>query len=140
MTPRWQIPLGITLLVAAVHIGSSLQVDRQPAPQLALPCRVLRVHDGDTVTVQVQMNVSVRLLDCWAPELREAGGQQAKAKLQTIAEGRDALLIVPLGKSLSDSLSFGRVLARLLVEGQDASQAMVQAGFAAKTKPKGRQP
>ena len=46
---------------------------------LTLPGNVLDVHDGDTVTVEVKRTLRIRLLDCWAPELRDAGGLEAIA-------------------------------------------------------------
>ena len=47
-------------------------------------CRVVDVHDGDTVTVIVDRGVDetaqwdVRLKDVWAPELRQDGGRECR--------------------------------------------------------------
>ena len=42
----------------------------QPPLGLTAQCKVLDVYDGDTVTVEVRTIARVRLLDCWAPEVR----------------------------------------------------------------------
>lgn len=112
----------------------ALTVASIPQPQLVLPCRVVSVHDGDTVTVEVTMRANVRLLDCWAPELREPGGQESRREMERIASGKSCLLTVPLGDDIGDSLSLGRVLGRLEIDGRDVSDQMVRSGFATKKR------
>lgn len=56
---------------------------RYPVPAL-WRCRVVEVHDGDTIIVDVDRGIEetsrwhVRLKDVWAPELRDAGGQECR--------------------------------------------------------------
>jgi endonuclease YncB( thermonuclease family) len=107
-----------------------------PQPQLVLPCRVISVHDGDTLRAEVTLRADIRLLDCWAPELREAGGAESRAKLTELANGRSGLLTIPLGDYLGDSLTFGRVLGRIEIGGRDVSDEMVASGHAKERKPK----
>ena len=47
-------------------------------PGLVLPCKVIDVHDGDTLTIEVTLTASVRLLECWAEELKAPGGPAAR--------------------------------------------------------------
>lgn len=108
-----------------------------------LPCRVVEVVDGDTLTCRVTLDVRVRLLDCWAPELRgETQAEKDKAvaskkHLVAIAENKAGGLFVLLDgtKRLDDVLSFGRVLGRVWVHGAgDLSSKQVATGHAFRRK------
>lgn len=112
---------------------------RAPQPQLALPCRVVEVVDGDTVRVEIKIQASVRMLDCWAPETRggeRQAGEASRDHLTAAAQGRDALLTIPLGGAarLDDLFTFGRVLGRVSVDGQDLSKLQVESGHATRQK------
>jgi len=50
----------------------------EPA-RLVLPCAIVEVYDGDTITVRLTLDLRVRMLDCWTPEIRtrDAGGEFA---------------------------------------------------------------
>jgi len=121
--------------LAAVALAAAVGLAGQPSqPHIVLPCKVVHVHDGDTLTAEVTLRANVRLLDCWAPELREAGGAESRAKLTELASGKTGLLIIPLGNDLGDSLTFGRVLGRIEIDGRDVSQQMVESGHATRTK------
>ena len=111
-----------------------LPIQAPEAPCLTVPCRVVEVYDGDTVTVEVTIRARVRLTDCWAPELHEPGGIASKEYLQRLAEGKRGLLAVPLHERLDKSFSFGRLLGKVQVGGGDCSAAQVAAGHATATK------
>lgn len=110
---------------------------------VAVPCRVVEVYDGDTLTCRITLDVRVRLLDCWAAEVRggdaaaKARGDAARGHLRQLAQGRDALLRVPWPEDgrLDRALSLGRVLGRVSIDGQDLSEAQVEAGHATREKP-----
>lgn len=108
----------------------------QPLPELRLPCRVVEVWDGDTVTVELKMRARVRLLDCWAPELRDAGGKTSRERMRQLAEGQGAILSVPLDRAdrLDDVLTFGRILGRVYVKGVDVGGQLVREGLATREK------
>lgn len=112
----------------------------QVIPQLTLPCQVVSVYDGDTLAVDVTFRMNVRLLDCWAPEItgeERPQGLKSKERLTQLALGKKGTLTVPFGgNDLGDSFTFGRTLARLVIDGQDVSQQMVLDGFATLTKQK----
>ena len=101
-------------------------------------CRVVSVHDGDTLTVEVTKRMNIRLLECWSPELKEEGGQEAKVALERMALGREALLSVPTHNKLGHSFSFGRTLGHLWIgeEKETVSQRLIQSGFATRHKVK----
>lgn len=101
-------------------------------------CKIERVLDGDTVAVVVERRLTVRLKDCWAPEIRRPGGEEAKAALkQLLPMGSEATLFVPTNRAdnLAELLTFGRVLGYLFsVDGKDVSDEMVKAQMATKEK------
>ena len=108
-------------------------------------CRVIKVYDGDTVTVQpVLPEFHVRLLDCWAPEVKGKGvkatekveGFRSRDNLkQLLPEGSMCLVEIPTTGRLDKSLTFGRILAKVYnADGVDVSEAQVASGHATKTK------
>jgi endonuclease YncB( thermonuclease family) len=109
-----------------------------PKPAITLPCKIVHVTDGDTLTVEVRMRVNTRLLSCWSPELREPKGPAARDHLTALAAGRDGTLEIPLDRAdnLADVLTLGRVLGRVWIDGKDVGAVMVSEGLATKTKQK----
>ena len=103
-----------------------------PAAAIAVPCRVIEVVDGDTVTVEVTLRMRVRLKDCWAPELREEGGPESRDHMRRLALDQDAVLLVDLegARRLDDVFTFGRIVGSIYVDGKDASQQQIEAGHA----------
>jgi len=104
--------------------------------------KVVDVLDGDTIEIEVKRKVRVRLLDCWAAETRTTDpeekkrGMQAKDFMKELALGNDAVVFVPIegDARFGQSLSFGRVLGFVEVNGADLSEAMVAAGMATEEK------
>ncbi len=122
-------------LAIADEVDALADMKRIPAPALFLPCEIINARDGDSVSVTVSMTVDVRLLDCWAPELKDQGGIESRDHLRSLApEGARGVLCVPLHDTLSKSFSFGRILGRIRLPNGDLSDRQVQAGHATKTK------
>ena len=111
--------------------------EENAAPVLRVPCHVIEVVDGDTLTVEVKLQVRVRLIDCWAPERNTAQGKVAKQHMQQLAHDKAGLLEVPWSPRgrLDDMFTFGRLLGRVHVEGQDVGRQMVEVGLATEKKP-----
>jgi endonuclease YncB( thermonuclease family) len=135
----------VVLLAAAACLAvSSILGAAAPAPGWTTRCTVVSVYDGDTVVVEIRKTMRVRLLDCWAPEIR-GGAEQSKAAglasrehLKGLAEEKDALLFVPTpSDNVGDATSLGRVLGQIWVEGDSVSLAehQVRAGHATKERP-----
>lgn len=108
-----------------------------PVPTLTVPCRIVRVIDGDTVEVEVTTSAIVRLQNCWAPETRgpqRPDGLLSKSALEAYCEhaGGQGTLAVPLPAELT----FGRVVGDVWLQGDDiaVSARMVQGGFATARK------
>lgn len=115
------------------------------------PARVVDVYDGDTIKVHVVRELTVRLLDCWAPEIRTKNEKEKQAGLESRLHLRELL---PVGSGIvlhiptqagdapaastvgvQDVFTFGRILGRVFDEnGKDVSAAMVAAGHATLTK------
>lgn len=114
----------------------------KPLHGLSAACRIVDVHDGDTVTVEITRRVRVRLLDCWAPEVTGAEkpqGIKSRDALRAIALLKSATLYVPTegNDELGDVMTFDRVLGHVWLESdpsQSLSERQVRAGFATKTK------
>lgn len=116
----------------------------EPA-RLVLPCTIVEVYDGDTITVRLTLDLRVRMLDCWTPEIRtrdaseKARGIAARDALSAMAPaGSAATLTVPLDGAdrLDDVITLGRVLGHVTVDGDSMtlSDRMVKARHATPTK------
>lgn len=116
---------------------------------LTINGKIKDVHDGDTVTVSLTKEFKVRLLDCWAAELKDEDVQErikaekAKNFLASMLKINDEVSIeIPIYDSLEKSLTFGRVLAYIWkdLDGdghkENISEEMVEHNHATKHKVK----
>jgi len=108
----------------------------EKGPVLRVPCRVVEVVDGDTVTVEITLQARVRLLDCWAPENGTPEGDAATRYVKRIVDQKDVVLEVDIASTrrLDDAFTFGRLLGRVYLNGRDLSEQIVLAGHATKAK------
>ena len=113
------------LLAAATAIATA--AIPLSAQDYVLPGRLLRITDGDTVRVQLASGpINVRLHAIDAPELRQPGGRAARDALaRRLPVGRELQLDVT-----DQSDGYGRMVARILSEGEDLNAWMVRAGQA----------
>lgn len=115
-----------------------------PEPGIAVRVIIADVYDGDTVTVTWTQTARVRLLDCWAPEVRttDAGeklaGEAARDFLHDLAAGKSGVLHIPTAgaRRIDDVLTMGRVLGNIWLDGDplSLSEHMRDAGLATKEK------
>jgi endonuclease YncB( thermonuclease family) len=130
--------------VAACVAVSSILGAAAPAPGWTTTCRIIDVYDGDTVTVEIRKTMRVRMLDCWAPEIRggtaesKAAGIASRDHLKGLAEGKDAVLHVPQTDRIGEETSLSRILGHVWIDGdkQSLSERQVAAGHATKDRPK----
>jgi endonuclease YncB( thermonuclease family) len=142
-------PHHIPILLLALCAAFCIAQDEEPAkpdrefrevPQLgiALPCKVLSVHDGDTLKVECKITMDIRLLDCWAPELsgeNRLAGFKSRDNLRALAEGKTGIVSIPLNSdNIGKATSMSRVLGRVLINGDDVGYLQVKGGFAKKAK------
>mgnify|MGYP001176067646 CR=1 FL=1 len=122
------------LLCAAYALGSA------PQPGWVTRAKVVEVYDGDTVTVEIRKRIRVRLLNCWAPEIRttdeaeKAKGIAARDYLRKVLYQKDVILSVPAGEEVGKSFSFDRALGLIYIDDRSASELMVESGHATRDK------
>ena len=92
--------------------------------------RCVGCHDGDTITVLVAQYVQVKVRLAWidAPEMHQAFGSRAKQAMSELVLGKDVVL---QPHTIDRS---GRLVARVLVDGQDAALSYLSKVFAGSTK------
>lgn len=131
----------VALCVLSVWAGpraGSAAPKLAPPPMIRVPAVINEVHDGDTLTVSFDFSARVRLIDCWAPELKSGEpGAKSKANLIKLTSKTQRCMVeIPLFDDIGKSTSLGRVLGRVTVDGQekDLSTQQVEGGFATRTK------
>ena len=97
-----------------------------PPFDIPIPCRVVRVIDGDSLTVDCgQGRLSVRIAGIDAPELSQAPwGDQAGQKLRQILSNRQVTLVI------RETDRYRRQVGRIFLDGHDIGLQMVQQGAA----------
>ena len=87
--------------------------------------QVLRVVDGDSITVKVdQTNYRIRLAEIDAPEMDQAWGEESKAALQKKIENEEIKLEV------IDVDRYGRLVARVFLGGRQINRELAEEGHA----------
>lgn len=139
--------LVVGLLLTEGHVPTAPAVAEQPkakplthtkAPALCVPAIINEIHDGDTLSVSVDFSMKIRLIDCWAPELKDGvKGQVSKANLiRLTSKNQRCMVEIPLHDDIGKSTSLGRILGRVTVIGQDSdlSTQQVEGGFATRDR------
>lgn len=113
LIPRWMFVSA--LLLASLSAFSS-----------DLPCKVVGVSDGDTLTclTQEKRQIKVRLAQIDAPEKAQPFGQRAKQALSDLVFSQQVML----ERETTDR--YGRMVATVFKSGQDINLLMVQSGMA----------
>jgi endonuclease YncB( thermonuclease family) len=96
------------------------------AGSLDCPCKVVKITDGDTIHVLDQSRVKhkIRLMGIDTPEKKQAFGQKAKQNLSNLIAGQ----FIEVEYKKRDR--YGRILGKLLKNGQDINLQQVKDGFA----------
>ena len=121
--------MGIALGVCCSKPAQRKPVPATPASPSAsqtLNGRVVSIADGDTVTVLDADNTQhrIRLSGIDAPESHQAFGTQSKRNLSELVFGKDVTVIY------DKTDQYGRLVGKVIVDGQDANLAQVNAGMA----------
>lgn len=115
-----QITLGLAMALLGPHTTLAAS-----DPGHTLQGQVVRVSDGDTVTLQTQdSTIKIRLAGIDAPETKMPHGPQAKAHLAALVLGKQVQAIT------QKKDRYGRTIATLMLNTKDVNLAMVQAGMA----------
>ena len=89
---------------------------------------VVKVHDGDTVTLKTperDFTFPLRLLNVDAKELNE-GGEEAKQWLKSRVLDREVRIIIDKNQRVG---KYGRLLGRIMLGGMDVSEEMLHMGL-----------
>ncbi len=128
---HWLAPL-----LAAASLSLSLAVlpaDAAPRARADVKTQsgtVSRVVDGDTVWVSTKAGrkpLKVRILGMDAPEICQAGGPASRKALEGRLLGQNVIFSVPRSHGRDD---YGRVLAKIELNGEDVASWMVSRGQA----------
>lgn len=106
------------------------QQKREPAvstaAQQTLIGRVVRIADGDTITVLDSSNTQhrIRLGGIDAPESKQDFGTQSKKSLSSMVFGKDVTVVY------EKTDQYGRLVGKVLLDGKDVNLEQVRAGMA----------
>lgn len=127
----WSI--AITLLLSVACSRPTRQSNQEPGRpptstvgQQTLSGRVVRIADGDTITVLDASNTQhrIRLQGIDAPESKQDFGTQSKKNLSGMIFGKD----VTVAYEKSDQ--YGRLVGKILLDGKDINLEQVRSGMA----------
>lgn len=137
----------VSVLGCAAIYGATL--DHPKNNSIQVPAKVVSVYDGDTITVEFKIKANVRLLECWAPEIKTKNqeekdkGLASKKYLEKLLQVNDEIMVeIPFDGNISNSISLSRVLANIYKDvdsdgiNDNISTIMVDQGYATKTKEK----
>ncbi len=106
----------LSTFVLSLPVGAKLQAD---------VAQVLRVVDGDSITVKVdETNYRIRLAEIDAPEMDQAWGEESKYALQEKLGNEEVAL------EIIDVDRFGRLVARVFLNGRQINREMLEEGHA----------
>lgn len=107
-------------------VGTLLFLTALPLSAQTISGRVVRVADGDTITILVSGNQQIRIRLAWidAPELGQAFGNVSREALAELVAGKTVQV------EEHDIDRYGRTVGTVFVDGRDTCLAQVQAGLA----------
>ena len=126
----WLILVALTLSVSCSRQpqrkSGTAQPPTAPSGSQTLNGRVVRVADGDTITVLDSTNAQyrIRLEGIDAPELHQAFGAQSKRSLSEMVFGKDVTVVY------QKTDQYGRLVGKILLDGKDIDLEQVKAGLA----------
>ena len=97
-----------------------------PAGSQSLTGRVVRIADGDTITVLDSTDTQhrIRLEGIDAPESHQAFGTRSKKSLSEMVFGKDVTVVY------QKTDQYGRLVGKILLDGKDINLEQVKAGMA----------
>lgn len=105
--------------------------------------KYIKNYDADSIDLEIRKKIRVRLLDCWAPEIKS----KDQYKKEIAKEGRDFVnsvlssakeirLFIPTEQSgdFSHLMTFDRLLGYIWVDGKNLNELIVKNEFASSKK------
>jgi endonuclease YncB( thermonuclease family) len=129
MKKRLVLPLILLFLTACNPFAVRQAEDRQPRsqePDNVIEGRVIRVADGDTITILDANNrqLRVRLATIDAPEAQQDFGQRARQNLNELVYGKE----VTIESAKRDQ--YGRIVGKVIIDQKDVNLEQIRQGFA----------
>ena len=104
------------------------QVDTSLKPCVCTPAKFVKNHDGDTLTFDVTRLVTVRLAGINTPEMSTEHGKYFRDFVANImGKATEIKLVIPThSEELLDISTFNRVVAHVIVDGQNLSELVAE--------------
>ena len=90
--------------------------------------RVVKVHDGDTITLrwnERDFDFPLRFIDVAAPELDETGGKESQSWLESKVIGKEVDIVINPRNRVE---KWGRLLGKVMCDGMDIGRESIMAG------------
>jgi endonuclease YncB( thermonuclease family) len=127
--------LYVWFILFSLVVGQSCSKapDRKSSPPVVAPPnsktitgRVIRIADGDTITVLDATNTQhrIRLEGIDAPEAHQPFGTQSKKRLSQMIFDKDVTVVY------TKLDQYGRIVGKLLLDGNDVNLEQIKAGMA----------
>jgi endonuclease YncB( thermonuclease family) len=107
-------------------------VNKDLEPGLTTFVDYIRAVDGDTIEFKIERTFKVRVRDIDVVELKEQGGQEAKAFVNNVMQlANEIKIFVPSNDphKLMDIQSFERIVADVYVDGHSLADMLRTAGY-----------
>lgn len=90
----------------------------KPEPGWTSVGRVVKVHDADTITVEITRQVNIRLRNVDAYELQTEKGKEAQQRVEELVCGKEVLFFIPSNRPLTlmDFNSFNRLVGDVWID------------------------
>jgi endonuclease YncB( thermonuclease family) len=135
----------IAHLILIVAFSAPWSEKDVPPPGVIADGEVSYIVDGDTLDVTIKRVVRIRLKDCWTEETKlganttpeqKKRGLAAKTHLKDVALGKRCRIFIPIGETISESLTLERTVGWVWVNEMedDLSTHQVKSGHAKKSK------
>lgn len=121
--------MGKILKAILIFVLAFMLVGYTKAPQggpegMSVTGYVISVLDGDTIKLDTQGNVRIRLAGIDAPEKSQPYGLESKNYLASLIGSRTVTVII------SDTDRYGRYIGTIIYDGMDINAEMLRAGYA----------
>ena len=125
MVKKILVCLFVLISATLVAVSASRNQLKSPEPIKVITGKVVRVADGDTITVLDAQNTQnkIRLYGIDAPEKAQDFGNKSREKLASLVAGKDVVVTV------IDIDQYGRNVGRINIDGKEVAEEMLKAGL-----------
>lgn len=126
----------ILLVMLAVVLGTAVVFSWSAPPPIGWTTQatVVSTHDGDTIKIRFYREFNCRIRGCWAKELKETGGPEARDYMKQLVDGKAVTVHVPGNIDLGKMTTMSRIVADVYVGDESVAAKMIEAGHATAEK------